>query len=74
MRVEGEAFAGAVQALGGLSMAALSQHLAMLRESGLVLTRRDTQSILYSLADSAAPSAMQARHAACSMATDTRRA
>lgn len=33
-----------------LSQSALSQHLAMLRKSGLVTTRRDQQTIYYSLA------------------------
>jgi DNA-binding transcriptional ArsR family regulator len=32
-----------------LSQSALSQHLALLRESGLVVTRREAQSIFYSL-------------------------
>lgn len=34
-----------------LSMSALSQHLAKLRESHLVHTRRQAQTILYSVAD-----------------------
>jgi DNA-binding transcriptional ArsR family regulator len=34
-----------------LSQSALSQHLALLREDGLVQTRREAQSIYYSLAD-----------------------
>jgi DNA-binding transcriptional ArsR family regulator len=34
-----------------LSQSALSQHLALLRELGLVETRREAQSIFYSLAD-----------------------
>lgn len=33
-----------------LSQSALSQHLAVLRREGCVLTRRDAQSIFYSLA------------------------
>jgi DNA-binding transcriptional ArsR family regulator len=32
-----------------LSQSALSQHLALLREAGLVSTRRDAQTIYYSL-------------------------
>jgi DNA-binding transcriptional ArsR family regulator len=32
-----------------LSQSALSQHLALLREAGLVVTRREAQSIVYSL-------------------------
>lgn len=49
--VEGEHAAGALQALSGLSQSALSQHLARLREDGLVQTRRDGQTIYYSLAE-----------------------
>ena len=41
------ALAGAV----GLGQSALSQHLARLREDGLVATRRDGQSIRYRIAD-----------------------
>lgn len=37
----------------GLSQSALSQHLAKLREDGLVTTRRQSQSVLYSLASDA---------------------
>jgi ArsR family transcriptional regulator len=49
--LEGERSAGALQAGSGLSQSALSQHLARLREEGLVATRRDAQTIYYSLAD-----------------------
>lgn len=49
--VEGEHAAGELQALSGLSQSALSQHLARLREEGIVATRRDAQSIFYRLAD-----------------------
>lgn len=42
---------GALQPLVGLSQSALSQHLALLREEGLVGTRRDGQSIHYRVAD-----------------------
>ena len=37
----------------GVSQSALSQHLAMLREQGLVGTRRDAQTVFYRLADPA---------------------
>ena len=42
---------GALQDQVGLSQSALSQHLALLREEGLVATRREGQSILYRIAD-----------------------
>lgn len=35
----------------GLSQSALSQHLARMRQDGLVKTRRDSRAIYYSLAD-----------------------
>jgi len=35
----------------GLSQSALSQHLARMREEGLVTARRDAQSIYYCIAD-----------------------
>ena len=49
--VDGERPAGALQEMSGLSQSALSQHLARLREDGLVETRRAAQTIYYSLAD-----------------------
>lgn len=48
---EGEHSAGALQDGSGLSQSALSQHLARLREEGLVDTRREAQTIYYRLAD-----------------------
>ena len=45
--------AGALCPLVGLSQSALSQHLALLREEGLVATRREGQSIFYRIADPA---------------------
>jgi ArsR family transcriptional regulator len=45
--------AGALCPLVGLSQSALSQHLALLREEGLVATRREGQSIFYHIADPA---------------------
>ncbi len=47
----GEMNVGDLVAAVGLSQSALSQHLALLREDGLVATRREAQSILYRLAD-----------------------
>jgi ArsR family transcriptional regulator len=38
----------------GLSQSALSQHLAVLREQGVVATRREGQTIFYRIADPAA--------------------
>jgi DNA-binding transcriptional ArsR family regulator len=46
---QGERSVGALQNAIGLSQSALSQHLARLREDGLVTTRRAAQTIYYSL-------------------------
>ncbi|MBN9017656.1 MAG: helix-turn-helix transcriptional regulator [Rhizobiales bacterium] len=43
----------------GLSQSALSQHLAKLREDGLVATRRDGQTIHYRIADPRALALME---------------
>lgn len=48
---EGERSVGDINALVDLSQSALSQHLAVLREEGLVQTRRDAQTIHYRLTD-----------------------
>ena len=46
--------AGALQEPLGLSQSALSQHLAVLREAGVVATRREGQTIWYRISDPAA--------------------
>lgn len=45
-----------------LSQSALSQHLAMLRKSGLVKTRREQQTIYYSLASPEVDAVMVVLH------------
>ena len=47
----GERSVSALEAVVSLSQSALSQHLAKLREGGLVTTRREAQTIYYSLSD-----------------------
>ena len=47
--VEGERSVGQLNAEVELSQSALSQHLAKLREEGLVSTRKDAQTVYYSL-------------------------
>ncbi len=49
--VGAEKSAGELVESSGLSQSALSQHLAKLREQGLVETRREGQAIYYRLAD-----------------------
>jgi DNA-binding transcriptional ArsR family regulator len=48
---EGEMSVGALAEALGLSQPALSQHLARLREDGLVATRKEAQTVFYRLAD-----------------------
>lgn len=49
MLAEGERSVGELNAMLDLSQSALSQHLAVLREEGLVDTRREAQTIYYSV-------------------------
>jgi DNA-binding transcriptional ArsR family regulator len=51
---EGELSVGQLNQRIKLSQSALSQHLAVLREQGMVQTRRESQTIYYRLADSTA--------------------
>ena len=68
--VEGESSVGELQPITGLSMSALSQHLAVLREMELVTTRRESQTIYYSLAESPAMRVLDALYAAYCAAQD----
>lgn len=49
--VETERSVGELEKIVGLSQSALSQHLARLRKEDVVKTRRDAQTIYYSLQD-----------------------
>lgn len=51
---DGERSVGELQPLVGLSQSALSQHLAVLRQEGVVATRREAQTVWYRIADPAA--------------------
>lgn len=62
--VEGECSVGELQPLAGLSMSALSQHLAVLRELELVTTRRAAQTVYYALAEGPALGVIAALHQA----------
>jgi len=59
---EGEVSVGQLNQRIKLSQSALSQHLAVLRDQGLVQTRRESQTIFYRLADSAAMSIIGLLH------------
>src|SRR6478735_11834237 len=47
----GEANVGSLVEAVGLSQSALSQHLAKMRDEGIVTTRRESQTIWYRIAD-----------------------
>ena len=52
--IQGEKSVGELEKLVGLSQSALSQHLARLRKEALVTTRREAQTIFYSVASNEA--------------------
>ena len=60
--VEGERSVGELNARLSLSQPALSQHLAVLREDGLVQTRREAQTIYYSLVEGPAQRIIDTLH------------
>lgn len=62
--VDGECSVSELQPLVGLSMSALSQHLSVLRELELVATRRESQTIYYSLVPGPAVGVLDALYAA----------
>ena len=71
--VESEASVSSLQPLTGLSMSALSQHLAVLRDMELVETRREAQAIIYSLVEGPATSVLDALYAAYGGSRSARR-
>ena len=62
---EGEKAVGELERVVGLSQSALSQHLSVLRQQGVVTTRRSAQSIFYSLASREVQTIMLALHDVC---------
>lgn len=60
--LEGERSVGQLNAELDLSQSALSQHLAVLREDGLVATRRESQTIYYRVASEAVTAVLAALH------------
>ena len=56
---QGEMSVNELEEVVGLSQSALSQHLAILRRERLVQTRREAQSIYYSLSSEEAGAVMQ---------------
>jgi ArsR family transcriptional regulator, virulence genes transcriptional regulator len=60
--VAGERSVGELVRASGLGQSALSQHLARLREDGLVATRREAQTIYYRVADPKAQQLVRMLH------------
>jgi DNA-binding transcriptional ArsR family regulator len=60
--VEGERSVGALAESLGIGQSALSQHLAKLREQGLVSTRREGQTIYYRIASPQAEAILATLH------------
>ena len=60
--IEGERTVSEINDTIPISQSALSQHLAVLRQRSLVQTRREAQTIFYSLADGAALGVMRVLH------------
>jgi DNA-binding transcriptional ArsR family regulator len=60
--VDGEANVGELASFCGGTQSSVSQHLALLRSSGLVATRRQAQTIYYRLASAPARGIMQAAY------------
>jgi DNA-binding transcriptional ArsR family regulator len=60
---EGEKSVGELERVVDVSQSALSQHLALLRQRGIVRFRRDGQTLYYSLAGPEAPTLLAALYA-----------
>jgi len=60
--VDGELSVGRLNELVGMSQSALSQHLAVLRHAELVETRRESQTIFYSLSSNKATRIIEVLH------------
>ncbi len=63
----GEKSVGALEQIVNLSQSALSQHLARLRRDGLVNTRREAQTIYYSLNEKAMKSMLKCLSDVCAL-------
>ena len=59
---EGEKTVGELQSLLGVGQSAVSQHLAILRREKIVVSRKDAQSIIYSLSGDEAIKVMATLH------------
>lgn len=70
---EGEVSVGTLNERIALTQSALSQHLAVLREEGLVATRRESQTIYYSVQPGPALDVIRVLHSHFCGATPPRR-
>ncbi len=59
---EGELSVGELNEQVPLSQSSLSQHLSVLREAGLVATRRESQTIFYNLGDKKVETILKSLH------------
>jgi len=62
--IEREMSVSEINALVELSQSALSQHLAVLRETNLVSTRREAQTVYYSVSDGLVHDIIESLHSA----------
>lgn len=62
LATEGELSVGQLQDRVGLGQSALSQHLAKLREEGLVETRKESQTVFYRVGDPKAEQVLALLH------------
>lgn len=62
--IEREMSVSEINALVELSQSALSQHLAVLREKNLVSTRREAQTVYYSVSDGLVHDIIESLHSA----------
>jgi ArsR family transcriptional regulator, virulence genes transcriptional regulator len=69
--LKGEQTVTALHESVGLSMSAMSQHLARLRADELVSTRRESQTIYYSLADHGATRILETLYSIYCLPADT---
>jgi ArsR family transcriptional regulator, virulence genes transcriptional regulator len=60
--VEGECTVGALAERLGIRQSTVSQHLALLKKDGFVVSRRDAQSQFYSLVGNEASAVLRALH------------
>jgi DNA-binding transcriptional ArsR family regulator len=69
---DGERSVSALERVVPLAQSALSQHLAKLREGGIVTTRREAQTIYYSLSDQRVARLIEVLHELFCAAAKTR--